>query len=40
MFNRSGIDGLTTKPRTARPRRIALETLGDLFVPVQRPGRR
>jgi|SRR6478736_2538121 len=34
MFNRGGIDALITKPRTGRPRRIALETLGDLLVPV------
>ncbi|RYD36328.1 MAG: hypothetical protein EOP86_06255 [Verrucomicrobiaceae bacterium] len=34
MFNRGGIDALITKPRTGRPCRIALETLGDLLVPV------
>lgn len=34
MFNRGGIDALTFKPRTGRPRRIALQKLGDLLLPV------
>lgn len=34
MFNEGGIDALATKPRPGRPRRIQLERLRDLLVPV------
>ena len=34
MFNRGGSDALLTKPRRGRPRRIALQKLGDLLIPV------
>lgn len=34
MFNEGGIDALTSKPRAGRPRKIKLERLRDLLVPV------
>ena len=34
MFNRGGIDALLTKPRPGRPRKIKLERVRDLLVPV------
>ena len=34
MFNRGGIDGLISKPRSGRPRKVKLERLRDLLVPV------
>ena len=34
MFNRGGADALLSKARTGRPRRISLQKLGDLLVPV------
>src|SRR5689334_19581529 len=34
MFNRGGIDALTTKARSGRPRKVKLEQLRDLLVPV------
>jgi transposase len=34
MFNRGGIDGLITKPRSGRPRKVKLERLRDLLLPV------
>jgi transposase len=34
MFNTSGIDALTTKERPGRGRRVKLERLRDLLVPV------
>lgn len=33
-FNEAGIDGLTTKPRPGRPRKVKLQRVGDLLVPV------
>ena len=33
-FNESGIDGLITKPRSGRPRKVKLQKLKDLLVPV------
>lgn len=33
-FNRAGIDGLASKPRPGRPRKIALTRVRDLLVPV------
>jgi len=34
MFNRGGIDALASKPRSGRPRKVKLERLRDLLVPV------
>ena len=34
MFNRGGIDALCTKARSGRPRKVKLEQLRDLLVPV------
>jgi hypothetical protein len=34
MFNTGGIDALTTKGRRGRARRVKLERLRDLLVPV------
>jgi putative transposase len=34
MFNRGGVDGLITKPRSGRPRKAKLERVRDLVVPV------
>lgn len=34
LFNRGGVDALTTKPRSGRPRKVKLERLRDLLVPV------
>ncbi len=34
MFNKGGIDALCSRPRPGRPRRIKLERLRDLLVPV------
>jgi transposase len=34
MFNRGGIDGLTSKPRSGRPRKVKLEKLHEVLVPV------
>ena len=34
MFNRGGIDALITKPRPGRPRKIKLERVRDILVPV------
>ena len=34
MFNRGGIDALTSKPRPGRPRKVKLQRLKDLLVPV------
>ena len=33
-FNRGGIDALASKPRSGRPRKVKLERLGDLVLPV------
>lgn len=33
-FNRGGIDALASKPRSGRPRKIKLERLADLLIPV------
>src|SRR4051812_13234167 len=33
-FNEGGIDGLCSRPRPGRPRKIKLERLRDLLVPV------
>ena len=33
-FNEGGIDALTTRPQPGRPRRIKLQRLRDLLVPV------
>ena len=33
-FNRGGIDGLITRPRPGRPRKVKLERVRDLLVPV------
>ena len=33
-FNRAGIDGLTTRPKPGRPRKVKLERVRDLLVPV------
>jgi transposase len=34
LFNRGGLDALVTKPRSGRPRKVKLERLQDLLVPV------
>ena len=34
MFNRGGIDALSSKPRSGRPRKVKLERLRDLLLPV------
>src|SRR5262245_26520704 len=34
LFNRGGIDGLITKPRPGRPRKVKLQRVRDLLVPV------
>jgi transposase len=34
MFNRGGIDALASKPRSGRPRKVKLERLADLLVPI------
>jgi len=34
MFNRAGIDGLISRPRSGRPRKVKLERVRDLIVPV------
>jgi len=34
MFNRGGIDALITRPRPGRPRKVRLERVRDLLVPV------
>ena len=34
LFNRGGIDALITRPRPGRPRRVRLERVRDLLVPV------
>lgn len=34
LFNRSGIDGLITRSRTGRPRKVKLERVRDLLLPV------
>lgn len=34
LFNTGGIDALITKPRSGRRRKVKLETLGDLLIPV------
>jgi transposase len=34
LFNRGGIDALASKPRPGRPRRVKIERLRDLLVPV------
>jgi len=34
MFNRGGIDALITKPRSGRTRKVKLERVRDLLVPV------
>ena len=34
LFNRGGIDALLTKPRCGRPRKVKLERVRDLLVPV------
>ena len=34
MFNQGGIDALATKPHPGRPRKVKLERLRDLLVPV------
>ena len=34
LFNRGGIDALITKPRPGRPRKVKLERVRDLLVPV------
>ena len=33
-FNEGGIDALASRPRPGRPRKVALDKLGDLLVPV------
>ena len=34
LFNRGGIDALASKPRSGRPRKVKLERLRDLLIPV------
>ena len=34
LFNRGGIDALTTKPKPGRPRKVKLQRVRDLLVPV------
>ena len=34
MFNRAGIDGLISRPKPGRPRKVKLQRLRDLIVPV------
>jgi transposase len=34
LFNRGGIDALITRPKTGRPRKVKLERVRDLLVPV------
>ena len=34
MFNRGGIDALITKPKRGRPRKVKLERVADVLVPV------
>jgi len=34
LFNRGGIDALVTRPRSGRPRKVKLEHVRDLLVPV------
>lgn len=34
LFNRGGIDALITRPRSGRPRKVKLERVRDLLVPV------
>jgi transposase len=34
MFNRGGIDALASRPRSGRPRKIKIERVRDLLVPV------
>jgi transposase len=34
LFNRGGIDALITKPRSGRRRKVKLERVRDLLVPV------
>ncbi len=34
LFNRGGIDGLITRPKPGRPRKVKLERVRDLLVPV------
>src|ERR1041385_6402002 len=34
LFNRGGIDALITKPKGGRPRKVKLERVRDLLVPV------
>lgn len=34
MFNRGGIDALITRPKPGRPRKVKLERVRDLLVPV------
>lgn len=34
MFNRGGIDALITRPKSGRPRKVKLERVRDLLVPV------
>ena len=34
FFNRGGIDALITKPKPGRPRKVKLERVRDLLVPV------
>jgi transposase len=34
LFNRSGIDGLITRRRSGRPRKVKLERIRDLLLPV------
>jgi len=34
MFNRGGIDALITKPKPGRPRKVKLERVADVLVPV------
>src|SRR5687767_14518034 len=34
LFNRGGIDALITRPRPGRPRKVKLERVRDLLVPV------
>jgi transposase len=34
LFNRGGIDALTTRPKPGRPRKVKLERVRDLLVPV------
>jgi len=33
-FNSAGIDGLTTKPRSGRPRKVKLKRVKDLLIPI------